>query len=405
MVRSWERLRPGLEEALKAGTPFPPDLVAARFPADAPLIGAVALAADAAGADSTYHDPATRAARHQPRTHTESSSERHRPARHHPKEPHNRHHPAGTARTDTARADGAIDGAPVTQPPIHSPKGYSHETPQGNRGPRHGRRARGRLQRRQGRRQAAVRPAKTAVLTISNENGALWTCDFSPFNGSDTLLSVGFVYETLDYVNPLQSGKVTPMLATSWNWGAGNKSLTFTIRQGVKFSNGTPLTANDVAYTFNLLKKYPALDLTGDWSVLSSVTQTGSDQVTMDFKRPRGAVPSTTSPARRRSCPEAIWSKIANPVAYPDTHPVGTGPVQGEPLHLGEHHLHRQPALLAGRACRRSRRWSTRRTPATTQPTTSWPTARPSGVPSTSRASRTSTPPRAPTTTTGSRPP
>ena len=90
--------------------------------------------------------------------------------------------------------------------------------------------------------------AKTATLTISNENGALWTCDFSPFNGSDTLLSVGMVYETLDYVNPLQAGKVTPMLASSYSWGAGDKSLTFTIRSGVKFSNGTPLTAKDVAY-------------------------------------------------------------------------------------------------------------------------------------------------------------
>ena len=48
MVRSWDRLRPGLQHALSAGVPFPPELVAARFPHDAPLIGAVALAVDAA---------------------------------------------------------------------------------------------------------------------------------------------------------------------------------------------------------------------------------------------------------------------------------------------------------------------------------------------------------------------
>jgi glucokinase len=48
MVRSWDRLRPGLQRALTAGVPFPPELVAARFPSDAPLIGAVALAVDAA---------------------------------------------------------------------------------------------------------------------------------------------------------------------------------------------------------------------------------------------------------------------------------------------------------------------------------------------------------------------
>jgi peptide/nickel transport system substrate-binding protein len=110
---------------------------------------------------------------------------------------------------------------------------------------------------------SSAKTSTNSTLTISNENGALWTCGFSPLNTSDTLLAVGFVYEPLVYVNPLQDGKTTPMLATSWTWGAGNKTLTFTIRQGVKWSDGTPMTAADVAYTFNLIKKYPALDLTG----------------------------------------------------------------------------------------------------------------------------------------------
>ena len=167
--------------------------------------------------------------------------------------------------------------------------------------------------------------AGNSVLTISNENGALWTCDFSPFNGSDTLVSVGFVYEPLVYVNPLQNGATTPMLATSWSWGASNKTLTFTIRKNVKFSDGTPLTPNDVVFTFDLLKKYPALDLTGVWSVLSSVTQTGADQVTMDFSAP--AVPWFYYIADQTPIvPAHIWSKISNPVAYPDTDPIGTGP-------------------------------------------------------------------------------
>jgi glucokinase len=48
MVRSWDRLRPGLQDALTAGVPFPPELVVARFLSDAPLIGAVGLAVDAA---------------------------------------------------------------------------------------------------------------------------------------------------------------------------------------------------------------------------------------------------------------------------------------------------------------------------------------------------------------------
>jgi glucokinase len=48
MVRSWTRLRPRLQRALHSGTPFPPELVVAHFPYDAPLLGAVAMAVDAA---------------------------------------------------------------------------------------------------------------------------------------------------------------------------------------------------------------------------------------------------------------------------------------------------------------------------------------------------------------------
>jgi glucokinase len=50
MVGSWQRIGPVLERALAAGVPFPPELVLARFPYDAPLRGAVALAVDAAAA-------------------------------------------------------------------------------------------------------------------------------------------------------------------------------------------------------------------------------------------------------------------------------------------------------------------------------------------------------------------
>src|SRR5580692_2819195 len=123
----------------------------------------------------------------------------------------------------------------------------------------------------------------SGALTIDNESGGTWTCDFNPFNLSYIGYSMGPIYEPLAFVNTLESGKATPWLATSWTWGAGNKTLTFTIRKGVKFSNGNPLTPADVVYTFNLLKKNPTLDINAVWSALSSVTQSG-DNVVMQFK-------------------------------------------------------------------------------------------------------------------------
>jgi peptide/nickel transport system substrate-binding protein len=164
----------------------------------------------------------------------------------------------------------------------------------------------------------------SSELTIDNENGALWTCQFNPYNQGVSFLTVGFDYESLAYVNPLQNGKTTPMLATSWTWGAGNKSLTFNIRQGVTWSDGQPFTAADVAFTFNMIHKTAGLDILGIWSVLSSVTASGNT-VVMDFKTP--AVPYFYYIADQVPIvPAHIWSKVANPATYPNTHPVSTGP-------------------------------------------------------------------------------
>jgi glucokinase len=49
LVRSWDRIAPVLQAALRIGPPFPPELVVGRFPYDAPLLGAVAVAIDAVG--------------------------------------------------------------------------------------------------------------------------------------------------------------------------------------------------------------------------------------------------------------------------------------------------------------------------------------------------------------------
>jgi peptide/nickel transport system substrate-binding protein len=165
----------------------------------------------------------------------------------------------------------------------------------------------------------------SGTLTIDNESGGNWTCDFSPFNLSYISFSLGTVYEPLVFVNTLQSGATKPWLATSYAWSNGNKTLTFTIRKGVKFTNGDPLTPADVVYTFNLLKKNKVLDINAVWSVLSSVTQKGSDQVVMTFKAP--AVTYFYYIADQIGIvDQKVWSKVSDPVKYPDTNPIGTGP-------------------------------------------------------------------------------
>ena len=181
---------------------------------------------------------------------------------------------------------------------------------------------------------AAGAHRKGGSVTISNESGGNWTCQFNPFNPAVNQEALGFVYEPLVYVNTLKNGATTPMLASSFTWSDGGKTIVFTIRQGVKWNDGQPFSANDVAFTFNLMKKDPSLDLYSLWSGagLQSVTASG-DNVTMTFKAP-AQVYFYNFADQVGIVPEHIWSSgaaAAKPGTWPDTDPVGTGPFMVKP--------------------------------------------------------------------------
>jgi peptide/nickel transport system substrate-binding protein len=172
------------------------------------------------------------------------------------------------------------------------------------------------------------------TVTIANTQGQTWTCQFNPFNPAVNTVSLGFVYEPLVFVNLLQDQKETPMLATSYQWGEGKKSIAFTIRDGVKWNDGHPFGAEDVAYTFNLLKQVPAIDLYSLWTGagLNSVTASGK-QVTMTFNQAAG--PYFFNFANQVGIvPKHIFSTgaaAAHPDTWADPKPVGTGPFTVDP--------------------------------------------------------------------------
>jgi peptide/nickel transport system substrate-binding protein len=181
---------------------------------------------------------------------------------------------------------------------------------------------------------ATANHKRGGTLTIANVAGQTWTCHFNPFNPAVNQTALGFVYEPLVYVNLLQDQKETPMLAESYQWGADKKSIVFTVRDGVKWNDGQPFSAEDVAYTFDVMKRTPATDLYALWTGagLTSVTASGK-QVTMTFKQPAG--PYFFNFANQVGIvPKHVFAAGA-PAAHPDTwddpNPVGTGPFTVDP--------------------------------------------------------------------------
>jgi peptide/nickel transport system substrate-binding protein len=162
------------------------------------------------------------------------------------------------------------------------------------------------------------------TLTISAADGETWPCSFNPFNPNTYFFSLGLVNEELYYINSV-GGTTTPWLATGYKWSDNAKVLTWTIRRGVRFSNGQPLTAADVAFTFNLIKKNPDIDLNAIDPTLKSVAQTGPYQVTMKFRAPAATLFYYIAD-QIGIVPKSIWSKVKHPLTYQDSDPIGTGP-------------------------------------------------------------------------------
>ncbi len=162
------------------------------------------------------------------------------------------------------------------------------------------------------------------TLTIQGDAGdPTLTENFNPFSTTQ-LEGTRLIYEPLEIASSVD-GSFTPYLATGHTF-TNSKTLVFTLRSGVKWSDGQAFSAKDVLYTFNLLKKNAALDTTGVWSQLAGITASG-DKVTMTFKAP--SVPFAQIVAGVPIVPEHIWSKVTGDLTkYTNTHPVGTGPFE-----------------------------------------------------------------------------
>lgn len=178
-----------------------------------------------------------------------------------------------------------------------------------------------------------IKPGGT--VSIANEQGQTWSCQFNPFNTSQQLESLGTVYEPLVYQDILNNQAETPMLASSYTWNAAKTAITFTARSGVQWSDGQPFTAQDIAFTFNLLKQDPALDLYSLWTAagLQSATATG-DTATLTFAGNAQAYFYDFAD-QVGIVPQHIWSDASivgkTPDSWGDTKPVGTGPYEVSP--------------------------------------------------------------------------
>ncbi len=144
-------------------------------------------------------------------------------------------------------------------------------------------------------------------------------------------------YETL--VLREKDGTILPNLATEWEFGAGAKSLTLTLRDDVTFHDGTPFDAEAVKANVEYVRDVVGGQFGGPLGAVESIDVVDDTHLTLNFARPWGTFLDLLS---QRNLP------MGSPAAIADgsikTHPVGTSPwaydesksVSGTKMHFGE---------------------------------------------------------------------
>lgn len=128
-------------------------------------------------------------------------------------------------------------------------------------------------------------------------------------------------WDTLLYRDP-KGFEIKPLLATAWKW-ADDKTLEFELRQGVKFHNGDPFTADDVVYTVNTVIKDKQVSVPSNYVFYSGAEKIDDYHVRIKLNRVFPAALEYIA----MTLP--IWPKAYREKVGADEysrHPIGAGP-------------------------------------------------------------------------------
>lgn len=151
--------------------------------------------------------------------------------------------------------------------------------------------------------------------------------NFNPFLSTGNWINIfDYTYNALFYFNPVK-GQLLPSLASGLGkWSTDHETYTVTLENGVTWQDGKPFSANDVVYTYNILKAHTVLDRNQLWGPnrLTSVTAKGNS-VIFKTKQPFPSLPYYLSTVYIVA--KHIFSK-QDPTTFLNANPIGTGPFQ-----------------------------------------------------------------------------
>lgn len=145
----------------------------------------------------------------------------------------------------------------------------------------------------------------------------------NPFLPANTWAGgLGFMYEVLFFFNVI-SGELEPELGMSYSWDDDFMVLTVYMNTEASWHDGQPVTAEDVAFTYNVLREYEVLDRFGLWGFLSEVRAEG-DTVVFELSTTFLSLPYYMSEIF--IVPQHIWADSPDITLELNEEPIGSGP-------------------------------------------------------------------------------
>lgn len=145
------------------------------------------------------------------------------------------------------------------------------------------------------------------------------TANFNPYAPTVLHGALGPIYEPLFFFNKTADEEPTGMIGESYEYNDDGTVITVKIKPDLKWSDGEPLTADDVAFTFS----YEGNNPEGNGLVSAEATDDTTVVLTYD------AAQYTTEFQRLGATwilPEHVWSEVDDFASFANEEPVGSGP-------------------------------------------------------------------------------
>jgi peptide/nickel transport system substrate-binding protein len=127
---------------------------------------------------------------------------------------------------------------------------------------------------------------KLTILYSTLGNEALDTVKYNAREGEAIQVSIGEALVNLYWDHSQNTRTYQPAIASSWETSPDLKTWKFKIRKDVKFHDGTPLTVEDVLYTWNRVLKSPLSTASSSKRLIESVSSEGDDTFVFHLKGP-----------------------------------------------------------------------------------------------------------------------